>query len=81
LVTSTLTSLGMYTHPFSNDGWLEPEALGNDACDLVTVCSWRNLSGIFVVFEGVEEVTCQRCGLRTIEVNPHHAVGLNGGPH
>jgi hypothetical protein len=33
-----------------------------------------------VVFEGVEEVSCQRCGLRTIEVNPRHAVGLNGAP-
>jgi hypothetical protein len=33
-----------------------------------------------VVFEGVDEVICQRCGLRTIEVNPRHAVGLNGGP-
>jgi hypothetical protein len=33
-----------------------------------------------VVFEGIDEATCQRCGLRTIEVNPRHAVGLNGGP-
>jgi hypothetical protein len=33
-----------------------------------------------VVFEGIDEVSCQRCGLRTIEVNPRHAVGLNGGP-
>jgi hypothetical protein len=33
-----------------------------------------------VVFEGVDETTCQRCGLRMIEVNPRHAVGLNGGP-
>jgi hypothetical protein len=33
-----------------------------------------------VVFEGVDEATCQRCGLHTIEVNPRHAVGLNRGP-
>jgi hypothetical protein len=33
-----------------------------------------------VVFEGIDEATCQCCGLCTIEVNPCHAVGLNGGP-
>jgi hypothetical protein len=77
----TSTSLGTYTQPFGSDVLLEPEALRDDAHKFFSVVvGWRNRSGILVVFEGVEEITCQRCGLRTIEVNPRHAVGLNGGP-
>jgi hypothetical protein len=80
--TLTSTSLGTYTQPFGSDGGLDAETFRDDARELVC-CSvgWRNRSGILVVFEGIEEATCQRCGLRTIEVNPRHAVGLNGGPH
>jgi hypothetical protein len=80
--TLTSTSSGMYTQPFGSDGGVDAEALRDDARKLVcSIVGWRNRSGILVVFEGVEEATCQRCGLRTIEVNPRHAVGLNGGPH
>jgi hypothetical protein len=32
----------------------------------------QNRSGIFVDFKGVEDVSCQRRGLRTIEVKPLH---------
>jgi hypothetical protein len=78
----TSTSSGTYTQPFGSDGVFDTEALGDDARKLFgLVVGWRNRSGILVVFEGIEEATCQRCGLRTIEVNPRHAVGLNGGPH
>jgi hypothetical protein len=79
--TLTSTSSGTYTQPFGSDGGFDAEALGDDARELVcaTVGRW-NRSGILVVFEGIEEATCQRCGLRTIEVKPRHAVGLNGGP-
>jgi hypothetical protein len=31
-----------------------------------------------VLFEGVEEVTCQCCGLHTIEVKLCHTAGRNG---
>jgi hypothetical protein len=76
----TSTSSGTYTQPFGNDGWLDSEALRDDMRDFFSVVvGWRNQSGILVVFEGIKEATCQRCGLRTIEVNPRHAVGLNGG--
>jgi hypothetical protein len=71
-----------YTQPFSNDCIFNPESLGDDTGDLPSVIIGRqNLSGILVVFEGIEEATCQRCGLRTIEVNSCHAVGLNGPAH
>jgi hypothetical protein len=80
--TLTSTSSGAYTQPFGSDGGVDAETFGDDACKLVrATVGWRNRSGILVVFEGIEEATCQRCGLRTIEVNPRHAVGLNGGPH
>jgi hypothetical protein len=80
--TLTSTSSGTYTQPFGSDGGVDAEALRDDARKLVCfVVGWRNRSGILVVFKGIEEATCQRCGLRTIEVNPRHAVGLNGGPH
>jgi hypothetical protein len=79
--TLTSTSSGTYTQPFGSDGLVDAEALCDDSCDLFSVVvGWRNRSGILVVFEGIDEVSCQRCGLRTIEVNPRHAVGLNGGP-
>jgi hypothetical protein len=58
---------------------VESESLSDDTRDLLAVVvGWRNLNGILVVFEGADEVSCQRCGLRTIEVNPRHAVGRNG---
>jgi hypothetical protein len=79
--TLTSTSSGTYTQPFGSDGGVDTEALCDDARELVCAAvGWRNRSGILVFFEGIEEATCQRCGLRTIEVNPRHAVGLNGGP-
>jgi hypothetical protein len=80
--TLTSTSSGTYTQPFGSDGRVDAETFGDDMRELVCVTvGWRNRSGILVFFEGIEEATCQRCGLRTIEVNPRHAVGLNGGPH
>jgi hypothetical protein len=76
----TSTSSGTYAQPFGSDGLIESETLRDDACDFFSVIvGRRNRSGILVVFEGIEEATCQRCGLRTIEVNPRHTVGLNGG--
>jgi hypothetical protein len=81
-LTSAVTSSATYTQPFGNDGLVKSKSLGDDARDLfaVVVC-WRNLNGILVVFKGVDEVSCQCCGLRTIEVNPRHAVGRNGSRH
>jgi hypothetical protein len=79
--TLTSTSSGTYTQPFGSDGGINAEALRDDARELFSlVVGWWNRSGILVVFEGIKEATCQRCGLRTIEVNPRHAVRLNGGP-
>jgi hypothetical protein len=81
-LTPTVTSSASYTQPFGNDGVVESESLSDDARDFfAVVVRWRNLNGILVVFEGVDEVSCQRCGLRTIEVNPRHAVGRNGSRH
>jgi hypothetical protein len=78
-LTAVLTSSGTYTQPLGSDGLLDSKAFGDDSCELPTVVvGRRNRSGIFMVFEGVDEVTCQRCGLRTIEANPCHAVGLKG---
>jgi hypothetical protein len=77
-----LTSSIAYTQPFGSDGFLNPKSFGNDSGNLFSVVTGRrNCSGIFIVFKGIEEATCQRCGLCTIEVNPCHAVGLNGAPH
>jgi hypothetical protein len=74
-----LTSSASYTQPFGNDDLVEPKSLREDSCDFVAVVvRWRNIAGILVVFEGTDEVSCQRCGLHTIEVNPRHAVGRNG---
>jgi hypothetical protein len=79
--TLTSTSSGTYTQPFSSDDWVDAEALCDDVRDFFSVVvGWRNLSGILVVFKGIDEATFQCCGLRTIEVNPRHTVGLNGGP-
>jgi hypothetical protein len=79
--TLTSTSSGTYTHPFGSDVLVDAEALCDDVRNIFSVViGWRNRSGILVVFEGIDEATCQRCGLRTIEVNPRHAIGLNGGP-
>jgi hypothetical protein len=79
--TLTSTSSDTYTHPFGNDGLLNSETLRDDACDFFSVIvGWRNRIGILVVFKGIDEATCQRCGLHTIEVNLRHTVGLNGGP-
>jgi hypothetical protein len=80
-LTTALTSSGTYTQPLGSDGFFDPEAFSDDARELLAVVvGRRNCSGIFVVFEGAEEVSCQRCGLRTIEVNSRHAVGLKGPP-
>jgi hypothetical protein len=79
--TLTSTSSGTYTQPFGSDRLVNAKAFCDDIGDFFSVIvGWRNLSGILVVFKGVDEVNCQRCGLHTIEVNPRHAVGLNGGP-
>jgi hypothetical protein len=81
-LTPLVTSTASYTQPFGNDDTVEPESVGEDTGDLfAVVVGRRNRSGILVVFEGVDEVSCQRCGLRTIEVNPRHAVGRNGSRH
>jgi hypothetical protein len=78
-LTPAVTSTASYTQPFGNDDLVESESLSDDTRDLFTVVvGWRNCIGILVVFEGPDEVSCQRCGLRTIEVNPRHAVGRNG---
>jgi hypothetical protein len=61
-LTSVLTSSGAYTQPLGSDGFFNPEALSDDVRKLsAIVVGWQNRSGIFVVFEGVDEVTCQRC--------------------
>jgi hypothetical protein len=79
--TLTSTSSGTYTQPFGSDGMVDSEAVGDNAGNFFPVIvDWRNRSGILVVFEGIDEATCQRCGLRTIEVNPHHAVTIRTEP-
>jgi hypothetical protein len=78
-LTPTLTSSASYTQPFGNNDLVESKSLCEDARDFFSVVvSWQNRAGILVVFKGLDEVSCQRCGLRTIEVNPRHAVGQNG---
>jgi hypothetical protein len=84
--TSTFTvacsSSASYTQPFGSDDWVNSEPLCDDVGNfLAVIVGWRNRSGIFVVFKGVEDVSCQRCGLRTIEVKPRHAIGRNGSLH
>jgi hypothetical protein len=58
---------------------IEPNSLCKDTQELpCVVIGWQNLSGILVVlFEGIEEVTCQCCGLCMIEVKLHHTAGRN----
>jgi hypothetical protein len=73
-LTSALTSSASYTQPFGSNGQVDSEPFCDDVGDfLAVIVGRRNRSGIFVVFEGVEDVSCQRCGLHTIEVKPHHA--------
>jgi hypothetical protein len=61
---------------------LEPKTFGDDALDLTSeVVGRQNRSGIFVDFKGVEDASCQRRGLRTIEVKPLHTLGRNGSLH
>jgi hypothetical protein len=80
--TLTPTSSVAYTQPFGNNGLLESKTFGDDARDFVSeIVGWRNRSGIFVDFKGVEDVSCQRRGLRTIEVKPRHVLGRNGSLH
>jgi hypothetical protein len=79
-LTPTLTSSTSYTQPFGNDDLVESKSLREGARNLISI-GWRNFAGILVVFEGTDEVNCQRCGLRMIEVNPRHAVGRNGSRH
>jgi ribosomal protein S27E len=78
-LTPSVTSTASYTQPFGNNELVESKSLGEDTRDFfaVVVCRW-NCAGILVVFKGADEVSCQCCGLRTIEVNPRHAVGRNG---
>jgi hypothetical protein len=84
LVTSALTSAPTssvaYTQPFSSDVRRDTEAFCDDLCELLpVVIGWRILSGILVVlFETVDEASCQRRGLRTTEVKSRHAIGQNG---
>jgi hypothetical protein len=75
VLTLVMTSSSVYTQPFSNNSLIESKTFSNDARNLVpeVVGQW-NHSGILVVFEGIEEATCQCCGLCTIEVNPHHTI-------
>jgi hypothetical protein len=81
-LTSTLTSSASYTQPFGSNGRVDSEPCCDDVGDfLAVIVGQRNWSGIFVVFEGVKDASCQRCGLRTIEVKPRHAIGRNGSLH
>jgi hypothetical protein len=81
-LTSVLTSSAMYTQPFGSDSQVNTKSLGDDTGNFPSVVvGWWNHSGIFMVFKGINEVTCQCCGLCTIEVKPRHVLGLNGGPH
>jgi hypothetical protein len=79
-LTSVSTSSVAYTQPFSSDFGVDAKPLGDDPCELFSVVvRWQNCSGILVVLlETVDEVSCQRCGLRTTEVKLRHAVGRNG---
>jgi hypothetical protein len=59
--TLTSTSSGTYTQPFGSNVGIDAESLCDDARDLfAVVVDWRNRSGILVVFEGIDEATCQR---------------------
>jgi hypothetical protein len=70
-LTSALTFSALYTQPFGSDVRTDPEARRDDFSDFLAIVVGRwNQRGIFVVFKGVEEPSCQRCGLRTIEVKP-----------
>jgi hypothetical protein len=81
-LTSALTSSASYTQPFGSNSRVDSEPFCNDVGDfLAIIVGRRNRSGIFVVFKGVEDASCQCCGLRTIEVKPRHAVGQNGSLH
>jgi hypothetical protein len=76
------TSSASYTQPFSSDVRVKSKSRCDDFGNFsAIVVGWRNWSGIFVVFKGVEEASCQRRGLRMIEVKPRHAVGRNGSLH
>jgi hypothetical protein len=80
--TSVRTSSTSYTQPFSSDGWVDPEPLCDDIGNFsAIIVGRRKWSSIFVVFKGVEDASCQCCGLRTIEVKPCHPVGQNGLLH
>jgi hypothetical protein len=86
LTTSAFTvarsSSASYTQPFGSDGRVNSEPFCDDAGDFsAVIVGRRNRSGIFVVFEDIEDASCQRCGLHTIEVKPRHAVGRNGSLH
>jgi hypothetical protein len=70
-LTLVLTSSTSYTQPFGSDGGVNPKSFCDDVSELpAIVIGWRNRSGIFVVFKGIEDASCQRCGLHTIEVKP-----------
>jgi hypothetical protein len=81
-LTSALTSSASYTQPFGSNGRVDSEPFCDDVGDfLAVIVGRRNRSSIFVVFKGVEDASCQRCGLRTIEVKPRHAIGQNRSLH
>jgi hypothetical protein len=79
-LTSAPTSLVAYTQPFGSDIRRDTEAFCDDSRELLPiVVGWQNLSGILVVlFETVDEASCQRHGLRMTEVKSRHAIGQNG---
>jgi hypothetical protein len=78
-LTATLTSSIAYTQPFGSDVRRDTKSFGNDPRELLSiVVGWWNRRGILVVlFEAIDEASCQRRGLRTTEVKSRHAVGRN----
>jgi hypothetical protein len=80
--TAARSSSALYTQPFGSDGRVDSKPLCDDVGDFsAVIVGRRNRSGIFVVFKGIEDASCQHCGLHTIEVKPRHAVGRNGSLH
>jgi hypothetical protein len=81
-LTSASTPSTTYTQPFGSNGVVDAKSFGNNVHDLpAVVIGWWNRSGIFVIFQGVEESSCQHCGLCTTEVKSLHAVGQNSSLH
>jgi hypothetical protein len=80
--TAVHSSSASYTQPFGSNGRVDSKPLCNNVGDFsAVIVGRRKQSGIFVTFKGIKDASCQRCGLRTIEVKPRHAVGWNGLLH